>query len=89
MSQTDNFRRHSRSLTAPPDQGCAVTPDDANDLAVVTRALYVGSGGDLSVAMADGTRLIFAAVPAGALRPIRVSRVLATGTTAGKILGLW
>lgn len=89
MSKTDNFRRHSRSLTAPPDQGCLVAPDDAKDLAVITRALYVGGAGDLAVAMADGTRLLFAAVPAGALLPIRVSRVLATGTTASKILGLW
>ena len=66
---TDSFRRHSRSLTAPPEHGTAVVPDDARDLAEVTRALYVGGAGDLAVVMADGTRLVF-----GACRPARSCR---------------
>jgi hypothetical protein len=86
---TDSFRRHSRSLTAPPEHGAAVTPDDGRDLAVVTRALYVGGAGDLAVRMADGTALTFGAVPAGTLLPVRVVRVLATGTSATRVVGLW
>ena len=86
---TDSFRRHSRSLTAPPEHGAAVTPDDGRDLAAVTRALYVGGAGDLAVWMADGTLLAFGAVPAGTLLPIRVVRVLATGTSATRVVGLW
>ena len=86
---TDSFRRHSRSLTAPPEHGAAVVPDDARDLAAVTRALYVGGAGDLAVVMADGTRLVFGAVPAGTLLPVRVARVLATGTSATRVVGLW
>ena len=85
----DSFRRHARSLTAPPEQGAAVVPDDLRDLATVTRALYVGGTGDLAVVMADGTRLVFGAVPAGTLLPVRVVRVLATGTTATRVVGLW
>jgi hypothetical protein len=86
---TDIFRRHSRSLTAPPEQGAAVMPDDASDLAAVTRALYVGGAGDLAVLMPDGTPLLFGAVAAGTLLPLRVRRVLATGTSATRIVGLW
>jgi hypothetical protein len=86
---TDSFRRHSRSLTAPPEQGVAVVPDDSADLVAVTRALYVGGAGDLAVRMADGTPLVFGAVPAGTLLPLRVRQVLATGTTASRIVGLW
>lgn len=86
---TDSFRRHSRSLTAPPEQGAAVAPDDGRDLAAVTRALYVGGTGDLAVTMADGTPLLFGAVPAGTLLPVRVRRVHATGTSATRIVGLW
>ena len=86
---TDSFRRHSRSLTAPPEHGAAVTPDDGRDLAVTTRALYVGGAGDLAVRMADGTLLTFGAVPAGTLVPVRVVRVLATGTSATRVVGLW
>ena len=52
---TDSFRRHTRSLTSPPEHGVAVAPDDAADLAAVTRALWVGGGGDLAVRMQDGT----------------------------------
>lgn len=85
----DTFHRHSRSLTAPPEHGAALVPDDGRDLGVIPRALYVGGAGDLVVAMADGTRLTFGSVPAGALLPVRVARVFATGTTATQILGLW
>jgi len=86
---TDSFRRHTRSLTSPPEHGVAVAPDDAADLAAVTRALWVGGGGDLAVRMQDGTALVLGGVPGGTLLPIRVARVRATGTTATRIVGLW
>ncbi|HVH02474.1 MAG TPA: hypothetical protein VM891_05915 [Amaricoccus sp.] len=86
---TDSFRRHSRSLTAPPEQGVAVVPSDTAELAAVTRALYVGGAGDLAVVMAGGGEVVLAAVPAGTLLPMRVTRVRATGTTATRVVGLW
>jgi hypothetical protein len=55
----------------------------------VTRALYVGGGGNLAVRLQDGTELTLANMPAGTLLPIRVTRILATGTTATEIVGLW
>ena len=67
---TDSFRRHSRSLTAPPEHGAAVTPDDGRDLAAVTRALYVGGAGDLAVC--DGGR--HAAQSSARCRPARCCR---------------
>ena len=85
----DTFKKHTRSLTSPPEHGQAVTPSDAAELAHVTRALFVGTGGNLAVRLQDGTALTFANVPGGTLIPIRVARVLATGTTASQILGLW
>jgi hypothetical protein len=39
--------------------------------------------------MLDGTTVTLANVPNGTLMPLRVSRVLATGTTASAILGFW
>jgi hypothetical protein len=86
---TDSFRKHSRSLTSPPEHALAILPDDAGDLPQVTRALYVGVGGDLAVRMCGGEAVTFAGVAAGTLLPVRVSRVLASGTTAAGILGLW
>lgn len=85
----DTFQKHSRSLTSPPEQAAAVVPADGTDLSCVTRAIYVGGGGSLRVRMLGGAEVTFAAVPAGALLPLRVRRVLATGTTATAIIALW
>lgn len=86
---TDTFRKYGRSLTAPPEQAAAVVPADGTDLACVTRAVYVGGGGDLRVRMLGGAEVTLAAVPAGALLPLRVTRVLATGTSATALVALW
>lgn len=86
---TDTFKTHSRGLTSPPEHAIAIAPSDAGDLAAVTRALYVGAAGNVAVRMAGGGSVTLANVPAGTLLPIRVDRVLATGTTAGGILGFW
>lgn len=85
----DTFHKHGRSLTSPPEQAVAVVPADGTDLACVTRAIYVGGAGDLRVRMQGGAEVTFAAVLAGALLPVRVTRVLATGTSATAIVALW
>ncbi len=85
----DTFKKHTRSLTSPPEHAVAVEPADDADLAVATRALYVGVGGDLAVRMLDGGTVTLVGVQGGTMLPLRVDRVLATGTTAGAILGLW
>ena len=73
---------------AAPSDGASVTPSD-NMVMRQTRGLYIGSTGDLVVRMLAGTTLVFAAVPAGALLPLRVDMVKATGTTAGNIVALF
>lgn len=69
--------------------GAAVTKSDTVDITETSRALYVGGAGDVAVIMQDGTTLAFAAVPAGTLLPIRVTRVMSTGTTATSIIALF
>jgi hypothetical protein len=86
---TDTFENHVRSLTSPPEFGLAVLPSDTADLPYLSRALYVGAGGDLAIRLQDGTELVMAGVPAGTLLPIRVARVRATQTTAARILAFW
>lgn len=66
----DIFDSHTRSLTSPPENGTAVIPDNSTDLVHVTRAIYVGGGGDLALRLLDGTDLVFANVAAGSLLPI-------------------
>lgn len=71
----------------PSPQFFAVTPADA-DLTYQTRGIYVGVEGDLRVTSITGDVVVFVAVPAGLLLPIRVKRVWLTGTTAGSIVAL-
>lgn len=53
-----------------------------------TRAVYVGSGGDLAVEMNGGTQVTFAGVATGTILPIQIRKLLTT-TTAGSVLGLY
>lgn len=78
-----------QSSAAPASSAAAVTPDDSNDLTDVTRWVYVGGAGNLTVVMNDGTTATFTGFQAGTLLPIRVSRVKATNTTATNITALW
>ncbi len=75
----------------PASYAEAVTPADDADLGAVSRAIYVGGAGDVEVYMlgAPGTAVVFSAVPAGTVLPIRATRVLDTNTTATLILNLY
>lgn len=86
----DAFEAHRPGLTSPIDRLAAVTKSDTADLpGGLSRALYVGTGGSLIVTDRHGTTATFANVPDGAMLPIRVARVLATGTTAADIVALY
>jgi len=85
----DTFKKHTRSLTSPPEHAQAIVPHNGQDLAFATRALYVGTAGNIALRMLDGTQVTLANVQGGTMLPIRVDRVLATGTTAGAIIALW
>lgn len=85
----DTFARHSRSLTAPPDEAAAIAPSDSADLVFATRALYVGTGGDVRLCMLGGGEVTLANLASGSLIPIRAIKVFATGTTATGLIGLW
>jgi hypothetical protein len=85
----DTFRKHGRSLTSPPEEAAAITPDDAAELGHATRAIWVGGGGDLRLRLLGGAVVTLAAVPAGSLLPLRARQVLADGTTATALVGFW
>ena len=76
------------SVMAPARQGVAVTPSDTTNLGS-TRALWVGTGGDLSVRFTnDSSAVTIANVADGTLLPFRVARVMAA-TTADDIVALY
>jgi hypothetical protein len=67
-----------------------ITTSDSTVLARPTRAVYVGGAGNLAVRLAgDQSTPIFIAVPVGTTLNIRADKILATGTTATNLLGLF
>jgi len=88
----DRFSKFYTNTNDPASNAFAITSDSENDLANSTRAIYVGTTGDLTVTMVDSgtanTFVTFATVPAGTVLPIRVQRVSAA-TTANNLVGMF
>ncbi|WP_026782964.1 spike base protein, RCAP_Rcc01079 family [Pleomorphomonas koreensis] len=83
----DTFSGHSNGLGSPAAQAAAVTPSDSTDLANASRALYVGTAGNLTIVTVGGSTVTL--IGASGWMPVRVARVLATGTTASDIVAVW
>lgn len=86
---SDAFQNYSPGLDSPAANAADVTPSDSSDLAVFSRALYIGGAGNVSVVMLGGQTITFNGVPAGTLLPFRVRQVRSTGTTATNIEAIW
>ncbi len=88
MPTIDDFHDYSAGLTGPICGGFAIAPDDATDIAQVTRAIMVSGTGDVSAVLKNGETVTLPNLMAGVVYPFRVARVLNTGTTATGIKGL-
>lgn len=77
----------SADATAPAHNAIAITPSDVVTIPT-TRAVYVGTTGNLAVRMADGSSVTFNTVPVG-IFAIQVSMVLSTGTSASNLVALY
>jgi len=83
----DTFDSHATSITAPPSHAEPVTPSDTSDLPFVSRAIYVGTPGDVQVITQGGQTVIYKAL--SGTKVLRVVRVMASGTTAADIIAEW
>ena len=82
-------REIDRDYTVAAGHAAAVAPDDNTDLARTSRGIYIGGAGNLAVILDHETSAVtFIAVAVGSVLPIRVRRVLATGTTATNLVAL-
>jgi hypothetical protein len=85
-AEADKFQA-VRSIDGPISYAAAVTPSDSTDLATASRALYVGTAGNLAIVTVGGSTVTL--VGASGWMPVRAARVLAAGTTASDIVAVW
>lgn len=79
------------AAVAPSRRLTAVIPHNETKLPLDTKALYIGTGGSLTVQAQndpDGTSVTFTNLPNAYILDVRALRVLATGTTASNIIAL-
>jgi hypothetical protein len=75
---------------SPARNGAAITPNDSTDLTYVTKSLFIGVGGNVTIDhVYSGTSILYANVPSGTILPVQATRVYATGTTATSIVGMY
>jgi hypothetical protein len=78
------------SPTDPCVELAAITTSDTVDLPKIARTIYVGAGGNIAlIAAGDSSAVTLVAVPGGTILPIRVKRVLVTGTTAASLVAMY
>lgn len=87
---SDKFGNSSDSATSPARLTFDITPHATNALPAVTKGIYVGGGGDITLRSIDGAAdTLFKAVPQGTILDVRASHVRAgAGTTASFLVGL-
>lgn len=80
---------HKLLNITPAEKAEAITPSDSTSFTPYYRGLYVGGAGNVAVLPVGQTAtVVFQGIPAGTILPIIVSKVLSTGTTATRIVGL-
>lgn len=85
---SDKFQIHRSMLTSPASEGFNITPSDDDDLAFVSRMIYIGGAGNVSVVLSSGSEITLNGVISGTVLPLRVKKVNATGTTATNLVAL-
>ncbi len=85
----DTFANATDSVVAPATYLFPIVPSDIAEVERVTKGIYIGSAGDLSLLSLDGAAPVtFSNVAAGTVLDVRVLKVMQSGTTAGALVGL-
>lgn len=71
-----------------PGDAAAVTPSDTVNFTEPS-VIFSGTGGVIKVTTVQGSAITFNSVAAGAILPLQVIRVWATGTTATSIVRIF
>lgn len=85
----DPFASSANSLSSPAAECFAITPSDSADLPRATKAIYVGTGGDIVLrAVESDSDVTLRNTIGGSILDIRVRALRDTGTSAQDIVGL-
>lgn len=85
----DPFSGFSQSSITPAENCFPITPDDIKELPTLTKAIYIGQGGDLTVLTGKSLESVtFRNVMSGTILDVRVRAVKSTDTTADDLVGL-
>lgn len=71
-----------------PGDAAAVTPSDTVNFTEPS-VIFSGTGGTIKVTTVQGSAVTFSGVAAGAILPLQVIRVWASGTTATSIVRIF
>lgn len=86
----ESFAQGKFDVSAPGRRAAVITPHDSNEIPEVPRAIYVGTGGQITMRGIDGSAdTVWKNVPAGSLIPFRPQYVRAAGTTAADLLAIY
>ena len=78
---------YSDSEWSPARAPYAITPHDANELPVIPKGIYVGTGGDVVLRSVDGAAdVTYRNLPDASYIAVRAKYVRATGTTAADLI---
>jgi hypothetical protein len=88
MPAIDKQAQRGDTTDFPAKSLRAVTPHNTNELEYVAKALFIGTGGTLSLIAQEDTAAVSLTVVAGQIVPVRAKIVRATGTTATGIVAL-
>lgn len=82
-------KRYADNPLGPASSLTAITPHDVNELAAIPRALFVGTGGNITLRGADDAAdVVLKNVQSGQVLDVQARFIRASGTTAADIVAL-
>ena len=86
----DRFENFGDSVSDPARQAAPIIPSDEQSLERIPKALFIGTGGDIRLRCTDDDApVLFRNIPSGSILPVRAAQVLANGTNATDLVGLF